>query len=336
MNPTYQISSADPVPGRAIFSHKTWRAAALIFKLAAVVLAIAAFLSSTFTGRVLFDFLVGVCVVLAIAAMMTAISNARHFGRDNVLRLAWFLIAPLGIVDCFLIASYALPGVGAGGHAPTQAMAERLATLILTGTALSGLSRIVLAYVLWRMIAVYRGIGFKLRLGTADYVAIVLLIGVAIVSVVYASSGMNNQLQSLAPIVPWMMRWFDVADWIRVVALSFCAVLGVMVWRYATDSGGGLVAKAWRSLLLYAAIYLGRLAFTGIFAHFAGNRAATQHPGPIGILLTAGILIITTGALPAAECMLFLGASYQHEACSTSVELDRDQLDALAAEPVES
>jgi len=331
MNPTYEISSTSGIQApRKTPNYKTWRAAGI--GAAGLTLAFCVFRYLTIrNGRITFNLCVIVCSLLAISAMVIALSNAKHFGRGNVLRTAWLLIAPMGIVDCLLLACYTLPGVSAGGVRPERETAVRLAGLILAGTTLSGIARLVLAYVLWKMIGVYRGIAFKLRLHTSDYVMIVVLIAIATISVLYASNGISNNLRGLAPVVPDMMGWFPVVDWFRLLALSCCAVLGVIAWRYATDSGGGLVAKAWRSVLMYAALYLGYLAYSGLTAHFVIRPNLQAQPTSFSRFLGLIFLLVMFIGLVGSELMLFLGTTYQNEASNSAVELDAETLNALAA-----
>lgn len=67
---------------------------------------------------------------------------------------------------------------------------------------------------------------------------------------------MRAQLGAVVRKAPQMIRWFTLIEYPRLLVLGVCSVFGVLVWRYATAMGGGLVGKAWRAVLLYAAFYL--------------------------------------------------------------------------------
>ena len=83
------------------------------------------------------------------------------------------------------------------------------------------------------------------------------------------------------------------------------------------------MAKAWRSVLLYAAIYLLRFAYTGVI-----SRLVTT--GPVGPALRTAY-VLGLWALILSEFMLFLGASYQYEACSSHIEVP-ENLDVIASQ----
>jgi hypothetical protein len=100
-----------------------------------------------------------------------------------------------------------------------------------------------------------------------------------------------------------------------LVALIPFSVVGVMLWRYSTQMGGGLVAKAWRCILLYGVLWLTRMTFAGVL-NSAGGATTGR---PLGGWLTATIWLLL---LLASEYMIFLGASYQYEVSTSAVETD--------------
>jgi hypothetical protein len=284
----------------------------------------------TFGWIVAADFRIGwgarvsVCAALAIAAMAMAFLSARSFGRGQTARRSWLIIGCLGLVDTALFATYLLPGLSAAQTTPAAAdTVARSGAVVLGGTALSMLSRFMLAYVLWTTAGVYRKSGLKFHFYRRDYAVVAVLILLAVVSLVYSSAAMRVQLPRVVALAPQLMLWFNLAELARLFALACCSVFGVVVWRYATEMGGGLVAKAWRSVLLYAAIYLLRFAYTGVISHLV----TTGSPSPA----LRSAFIIGLWGLILSEYMLFLGASYQYEACSSHIEVPQD-LDVLASQ----
>ena len=311
-----------PLPSSSVRSkYAIWRWAALTL-IIAVEVTFGFLVSSPF--RMGWGIRVSVCATLACAAMAMAFLSARSFGRGQTARRSWLMIGCLGVVDTALFATYLMPGLSAAQPGPVDAATvERSGIVVLVGTALSMLSRFMLAYVLWKTAATYRKTGLKFHFHRRDYIAVLLLLLVATVSVVYSNATMRVQLPRVVAQAPNLMAWFDVVEIARLVALACCSVFGVVVWRYATEMGGGLVAKAWRSVLLYAAIYLLRFAYTGVISHLVTNGI------PSAELRTAYVLGLW--ALILSEYMLFLGASYQYEACSSTIEVPQE-LDSLASQ----
>jgi len=234
------------------------------------------------------------------------------------------MIGCLGIVDTVLFATYLLPGLSAAQQGPADVnTVARSGSVVLVGTVLSMLSRFMLAYVLWTTVRVYRQSGLRFHFYRRDYAVVGVLLVLAVISLVYSSAAMSVQLTRVVTYATASMQWFDLTELARLFALGCCSVFGVVVWRYATEMGGGLVAKAWRSVLLYAAFYLLRFAYTGVLSHVI--TAGPPSPG-MRSLYVAGLW-----ALILAEFMLFLGASYQYEACSSKIEIPQE-LDELASQ----
>jgi hypothetical protein len=265
-----------------------------------------------------------VSAVLAAAAMAMAFGSARSFGRGQVARRSWLIIGCLGVVDTALFATYLQPGLSAAQPGPVAAeTVARSGSIVLAGTLLSMLSRFLLAYVLWTTARLYRNSGLKFHFYRRDYALAALLILLGLISLVYSNDAMHVQLPRVVAQAPQLMMWFDLTELARLFALGCCSIFGVVVWRYATEMGGGLVAKAWRSVLLYAAIYLLRFAYTGVISH-----VATTGPTTRGL---RSAYVIGLWALIFSEYMLFLGASYQYEACHSHIEVP--DLDLLASKP---
>jgi len=266
---------------------------------------------------------VSVCAALAIAAMTMAFMSARSFARGQIARRSWLMIGCLGLVDTLLFTTYLLPGLSAAQPGPVAAdIVARSGSVVLAGTVLSMLSRFMLAYVLWTTAGVYRKSGLKFHFYRRDYLVLAGLMAFAVVSLAYSNAAMRVQLPQVVVHAPQLMVWFEITEWARLLALGCCSVFGVVVWRYATEMGGGLVAKAWRSVLLYAAIYLLRFAYTGVISRLV----TTSSPSP-GL---RSAYIFGLWALILSEYMLFLGASYQFEACRSKIDVPED-LDALAS-----
>src|SRR5262249_21672936 len=113
---------------------------------------------------------VSVCAALAIAAMIMSLLSARSFGRGQTARRSWIIVGCLGVVDTALFATYLMPGISAEQPGPVAAeTVARAGTVVLAGTALSMLSRFLLAYVLWTTAAVYRKSGLKFHFYRRDY-----------------------------------------------------------------------------------------------------------------------------------------------------------------------
>jgi hypothetical protein len=107
-----------------------------------------------------------------------------------------------------------------------------------------------------------------------------------------------------------------------IPALALSSVLGVVVWRYAKQMGGGLVAKAWYSILLYTALWLMRLVLLGLLTYLLDFTGANRP----AIASIASLIVLL-----AAEYTLFLGASYQYEACTGFMRLATPKVQAAAA-----
>ena len=269
----------------------------------------------------------GSTLALAVPAAVMAVRNARSFGTGNPSRRAWLMIAPLGLVDCALFLSYLFGAValGAQGDSAPVSAVERAGSIILGASAVSLVSRIMLAYVLWMAISIYRQSGLELKLQTRDYFSLIVLLGLLALSVMWSAGAMRLQLGALVTRAPGLLREFDYVEYPRLLVLAVCSVLGVVVWRYANQMGGGLVSKAWRSILLFAAVYLLRFVFTGSIAQLMAN-------GAIGAASTTAWRLVALGSwmLIVSEYMLFLGVSYQYEACTSDVNIRADELEAFA------
>jgi hypothetical protein len=268
-------------------------------------------------------------VILAVPAAVMAVGNARSFGQGNPSRRAWLLIAPLGIVDCVLFLSYLFASIAFGRSESVVPMdvVNQAASIVLGASIASLLSRILLAYVLWTVIGVYRRSGLKLRLENRDYFYLALLFGLLALSMLWSSGAMRMQLGAVLSRAPEWGRPFDLMEYPRLLVLAVCSVLGVVVWRYANQMGGGLVSKAWRSLLLFAAVYLLRFVVAGGIAQLIAQGTVVN-----GSMAGRILAVSSTWLLVVSEYMLLLAASYQYEACTSEVDMLPEDLDALAAE----
>ena len=245
---------------------------------------------------------------VAAAAAILAYLSARRFDREDTARRVWLLLALMALSDCVALIAFGLPVVFGSFSAA--------ALLVILATVISSLSRVFVAIALWMMVRVYRQTGMRLHLRKRDYAAmfIIVAMGVAIVALSYNTS--------LAFSGPELARWVQFTGLPFWLSLTPCAVFGVMLWRYATQMGGGLVAKAWRNALLYAVLWLVRFTYLGIVVYELNKPTVT------GLILSS----VSNWMLGVSEYLLFLGASYQYEACASVFQIQEEELNAAVAE----
>jgi hypothetical protein len=252
-------------------------------------------------------------VAVGIAATVLAFRSARSFDPGQTARRAWIFIAIMPLSDAITYIAYTMPAYLSNHYRSTAFIGA--ATLLLS------ITRILAAVAFVSMFRVYRKSGLRLGLRLRDYVAMGLITVMEVVSLLYANSGARA---SGGPDLAKLVLWTSIP---LVIALVPCSVLGVMIWRYTTQMGGGLVAKAWQSTLLYGVAWLAYIAFHAVAAYylrFADNKM---------VVSAAASLIIFTGVdwmLKGAEYLIFLGASFQYEACTTAPDFS-EELSTLAA-----
>ncbi|HEU4387063.1 MAG TPA: hypothetical protein VFV34_04655, partial [Blastocatellia bacterium] len=139
----------------------------------------------------------------------------------------------------------------------------------------------------------------------------------SITCVVFAGSVARSVLNVSQPN---FVRWVSLAGIPHLAALAVCSVFGITVWRYAQQMGGGLIAKAWRSILLYAVIWLARL---GVLGALGSLFAMDSYNRPVWASM------FDFASIVAAEYLLFVGISYQYEACTGAVTVDESELEAI-------
>jgi hypothetical protein len=239
---------------------------------------------------------------LGLAAAALALLSAKRFETGQTARRVWMLMALMPLVDVITLVAYSLPRMLGD---------QSLAHLLVGGsTALTSLSRILAAAAFFMMLRLYRQSGLKLTLRAIDYAAMAVIVALGVISVALSGrvagliGGADEGLQSLV-----LMTGVPL-----LVALIPCAVFGVMIWRWADEMGGGLVAKAWRSVLLYSVLWIVRLAYTGALVYLIDDNAAMRSFG-VPLLMINWLLIVS-------EYLIFLGASYQYQACTGSIEID--------------
>jgi hypothetical protein len=239
-------------------------------------------------------------VSLGMAATFLAYQSARSFSPGQTARRAWMFIAIMPLADAIAYAAFTMGDV----------LGTQLKSGLFVGaaTALLSLTRILAAVAFLSMVRVYRKSGLRLELRVRDYFAMALITVMEVLALVFSSSGARAsggpQLEKLVLVTAIPM----------VIALAPCSVLGVIIWRYTTEMGGGLVAKAWRSNLLYGAAWLAYIAFNAIVARYLPEG----HSAPFSLpyLLFHG----TDWTLKGSEFLIFLGATYQYEACKSTLD----------------
>jgi hypothetical protein len=247
---------------------------------------------------------------LSLSAAVLALLSARQFGPGEPARLLWRMVALIGVTDTLVAVAFTLPGV--------VGMFKAAGALTVGTTAISSLSRIALAVALWMMIRVYRKGGLTVHLERLDYVAIATFAGVAVTSVILSASVVRGTLYISSPN---LINWVRMVGIPSVVALVGCSVFGVMAWKYARQMGGGLVAKASRSVLVYAFLWIFRLGILGALSYVYAMDPL-HRPTWVRMIDFASIL--------GAEYFLFLSASYQYEACTSDVMFDETEMEAFA------
>ncbi|MGH9830297.1 MAG: hypothetical protein ACREDR_44375, partial [Blastocatellia bacterium] len=242
---------------------------------------------------------------IGLTASFLAYQNARSFSSGQTARWAWILIAAMPLADVVAYTAYTMPA-----YLGVQA---RSAAFIVIATASLSISRIAAAGAFYAMVRVYRRSGLSHRLVTMDYLVMALVLVMEVFALGFsgnrATGGGDPQLAKLILITAIPL----------VIALVPCSIFGVIIWRYTTEMGGGLVAKAWRGALLYGVFWLSYLTFNSIVARYFPFVQGQP-------LSTANLLVFafTTWQLKGSEYLIFLGASYQYEACTSAPDFSSD------------
>jgi hypothetical protein len=254
--------------------------------------------------------IVEVCffVSMCAASALLAYQSSRSFAARQTARRVWIIIALMPLADAFAYFAYNYPAY-TSSH-------QRSKELIAISTVLLSLSRVLAAVAFWSMFRVYRKTGLTLSLRTREYLAMGTIMLIEVIAQSFSHAGAR------ASGGPDLARIVLITAAPNVIALVPCSVLGVMIWRYTTQMGGGLVAKAWRNTLLYAMGWLSWTAFHAVIAYYlqlSPNKiavSATTH-----FLLYTGVDILL---LKAGEYLMFLGASFQYEACTAAPDFSEE------------
>jgi len=246
-------------------------------------------------------------VGFAAGASVLAFAAARHFDRGETARRVWLLIAFMALADCGVLISFTLPRI-VGAF-------EGAVTLTLLTSILTALSRgLFLPLALWMVVRIYRGIGLGFHLERWDYLPMIAFAGMGVLSLALVGSVARSQLFIGDP---GLVRFLRAVGLLLLPALVLSSVFGVMTWRYAKQMGGGLVAKAWKSILLCTVLWLARFACLGVLTQWFGSDVNDR---PLIIEM------ISFWSVLASECALFMGASCQYEACAGAVDLDPEEM----------
>ncbi len=278
---------------------KTWRLAVAAILVASQIAALAMGSSQqTAASLVMLASIGGVCI----AAALLCWRSARSFDKGQDARRVWMLIMLMPIADLIVQIGYSLPGLL--GNRESEQLTLPIAN------ASSSLSRILAAAAFFMMFRVYKKTGLRLNLRPVDYVAMVSVILIGIASIVLS----DRVTGMIAGNDDSLRRMLLLTGVPLVVALIPCAVFGVMIWRYAAEMGGGLVAKAWRSILLYTVLWTVRIVYAGVLTFFITDSNSIRR-------LIVPLMLINW-ILLTAQYLIFLGASYQYEACTGAIEME--------------
>lgn len=246
--------------------------------------------------------------VFAAAAVM-GYAAAAQFDRGQKTRLTWDLIS-FGAA-LFLVADIGIYLPSAAGPLPGANWALLIAVGAIT------LSRILMVWALWLMVNVYRGTGLGFRLYKRDYAIIVVFTALNLLTMLFGANSVRFQLSTSGP---ELIHWVLIICSPLPVGLVLCSILAVMIWRYSQQMGGGLVAKAWRSVMLYMVILPVRTVLVGLGTSIIGR--GSRWAFLIGVISYLGLAL--------AVWAVYLGASYQYEASTRNVPVDSEPLPSQA------
>jgi len=240
--------------------------------------------------------LIGMVIIALISAVM-CYKTARQFGRGETARWAWLLISFFSIVDGLMIITTWAPNFLPGRPLTTP--------LGISSQVLAIVARGLTACSFLMMIRIYQQSGFRLKLRPFDYCAFVVLMAAEVAMVMV--EGNMARISSFGK--PVLEQWLKILLPASNLMLVVCSVLGILIWRYARQMGGGLVAKAWQFVVLYLVFYIIRRLELGFF----GGASS------LGLVIYFGLGF-------ACSYLLYLGASFQYEACTRSVESSDEEL----------
>jgi hypothetical protein len=231
------------------------------------------------------------------AAAIMAFITARTFGTGQKAGAIWLVMALTGASGFVVHTGNYMP-VAVGVYPGAR-------PLYVIGFITISISIVLLAWAMWMMVRIYRASGMKLRLNWGDYTLMVIcgILGVLAVVMVPATMRAQNYLGAQD-----LVRMVVLISVPRPIAFIVCSVFGVMLWRYATQMGGGLVAKAWIGVLLYTVLSPVRAVLMGLLVSMTPSATITLLTGEVSYwgFMLGGFL-------------LYLGASYQYQACTEEI-----------------
>jgi hypothetical protein len=258
--------------------------------------------------------------VFSAAAVMGYVA-ARQFSHGQAARLSWMLISLTAALLFLADVGIYLPSVVNAKPAASAAL--------LTAVGAITLSRVLLVWGLWQMVRIYRASGLGFRLYDRDFGAMVLLAALNLLTLIFGANSVRFQLSNqLSNTGADLIHWILIICLPLPVGLIVCSVLAVIIWRYSQQMGGGLVAKAWQSVLLYTLLLPLRTILVGL-------STSLLEPGSRWAWVAGEISYL---GLALAVWALYLGASYQYEACARSLTAEIDGYASYVAtsEPAEA
>jgi hypothetical protein len=288
-------------------NYTKWRRIVLVVALIPWLLMVSRlFFSNARSTTAFVSFLVslGGLVVIAVISAVKCFKTARQFGQGEAARWAWLLIGFFSIADGLMILTTWGPNFLPGRPLTTP--------LGISSHILAVIARVLTACSFLLMIRIYRQSGFRLKLRPFDYCAFVVLLA-AEVAMVMAEGNMARISSFRQPVLEqWLKFLLPVSNFMLVA----CSVLGILLWRYARQMGGGLVAKAWQFVVLYLGIYIIRRLELGFLSGGSVNLPAFWSAINMTVYFGLGFV---------CSYLLYLGASFQYEACTRSVETSDEE-----------
>jgi hypothetical protein len=281
-------------------NYNKWRWTVFVVALVPWLLMVYRFLlRPDMAGRSIAVILVPLIALIALAVIGAAMcyKSARQFSRGETARWVWLLISLFSLADGLIVITTWIPNLFPGRGLTTP--------LVISSNTIAIIARILTACSFWMMIHIYRKSGMGLKLRLFDYGAFALLIVAEIAMIMF--EGNMARVSSLRE--QGLEQWLRILLPVSNLLLVVCSVLGILIWRYARQMGGGLVAKAWQFVVLYLFLYIVRRLELGLFG---GTSMA-------GITVYYGLGF-------ACSYLLYLGASFQYEACTRSVESSDEEL----------
>ena len=245
-------------------------------------------------------------LLVYLAAGVMALLTARKFGKGEPSRNIWLVISLTGFSG--VITNFANYGPVVIGNFPG------VRALYVFGFAISSVSVLLLGWAMWTMVRIYRNTGMKVSFGAGHYIAMALFAGMSVVSVILLPAATQAQNYSG---FDELTKWIVIICTPRMFIYPLCSVLGVMLWCYAIKMGGGQVSKAWISMLAYTGLVPLRYILLGVFATVIARTPATA-------IINGEISYLGFGL---SGFLLYLGSSYQYQACTEDVVVYEEEME---------